>query len=249
MKKIHIFLGFVLIVLILNSMIVHAEGAIKIPLNSTKIIEPIKETKKSMVTDQAIKMIAFDEKEFLEKADEELINKLGKNYFEEHYEYEETKVMNIFICIKYKYNYKIYDVNMLICYNSREKELNPSMSSILDYPQEINFDEKDALQKADDLELSFERDIKLVYDSSYKTLAWKIVWDHEPTQEEKIQEVIKGYTFSVEDGEILRIHKFALEPIGEPDLTKDEETKSIEKITIIQKIKNFFNNFLKWFKD
>jgi len=229
-------ISILIICLVLASLIVYAEDTIEIGLNSTQVIEPDKEPQLNPLRDEGVK---FNEQEFRDKSDEDLMDTLGEDYFTTHFEYKEAKSIGPSVCLTYIYEYESDKVNMLICYNSIKKELPPDMSSILDFPQEISFSKEDALSEADELDLPFERNVKLVYDSAHNTLAWKVTWDHEPTQEERIQEVIEGHTFSVEDGEILRTHKFGFDPI----MSKENKVES--KITILQKIKNFFISLFK----
>lgn len=248
MEKLRLLGILCIFIFLLSSVLVLAdEEPVIIGLNSTKIIEPSKEPNAKIGPlnikefDKSLKL--NENSQIKNQATNDLITKLGESYFNNHFSYIEAKNIGNSVCLKYEYTYNTEKVDMLICYNTENEELLPHMNSILDFPQDVSFTKEEAFLKIDELGLPSEREIKLVYDSSHKTLGWKIIWDHEPTQQERIQEVIKGYTLSVEDGSLLKTHKFDLDPIGEPIFNKEDEIDS--KVSIFKVIKNFFINLFR----
>lgn len=238
-------------ILLFNLSIVYSkDDVVSIPLKSMNITEPQKQvmsTKSLVMGIKTSSIESSDIKNIKEKVDGYIKENVGKNYFDKHFIIKSTKEEKDTICVDYEYVEGEDKADMHICYDTLKNRIIPQMSSSLETPQEILFKKPDAIRKAEDLSLHSPKDIKLVYYDGNKSLGWKILWEHEPTIEERRNNTVQGYIFSVVDGSILKTYKFHFE-IGVPNLSDKEnilEEKVKEEVNIIKKIINFLSKIWK----
>jgi len=143
-------------------------------------------------------------------ADSYIISKVGNEYFSQHFIKTSVENRDFVTFYNYNFTYLIYSTSLFVAvYDNSIKE---ELSHVLQSPQEISFSDKDAISKANSLFLPDPKKISLVYSDMNKTLAWRIDWDHNASIEEKENNTVSGYLLSVQDGNILSISKFKIEP-------------------------------------
>jgi restriction endonuclease Mrr len=93
-----------------------------------------------------------------------------------------------------------------------DNEIIEEISHIIKTPQEIVFIDKSALDKASELGLGEPKTISLVYSDKKQTLAWRVDWEHTPTNEEINNKTISGYLLSASNGEVLDTFVYQIDP-------------------------------------
>ena len=168
-----------------------------------------------------------------EEVEVHLRENLGPGYYSTHFSYSETKIRGRMECIVYDYSYGSDSTEMTLCYDTSEGKIAAQMSSFISHPQEILFDKNSADLKATELGLPFPRDKTLIYFAPANTLAWKILWRHTPTKEERVNNVVEGFVISAADGSTLDTYNFHI-TMG-PDLIPSDSPE----VSLITKIISF----------
>lgn len=143
-------------------------------------------------------------------SDRYIISEIGEDYFNEHFNIlgiEKRKFVQFY---NYEFIYGDYNTTLFVAIS--DNDVIEDISHIIKTPQEIIFTDKSASDKASELGLEEPRLISLVYSDEKETLAWRVDWEHTPTDEEITNKAISGYLFSVYDGGILGTFEFQIDP-------------------------------------
>ena len=143
-------------------------------------------------------------------ADNYLINKLGNSYFSENFEFIEIKEEKFVSFYKYNFKYGKYVSEVFLAVSG--EQIMEELSNIPLKSIKIIFNGEDALDKAKSLNLPEPQKISLVYSNKDETFAWRVDWEHEPSLEEMQDNVISGYLFDSQNGDILRTVNFEIGP-------------------------------------
>ena len=138
-------------------------------------------------------------------------DKVGESYFNEHFEYIGLDNRNLVYYAKYDFSYGSDKIEMRVAYDLNEKKVIPQLSYFITKPINIEFSKENALTKAEDLNLSDPKQVSLVYIQSEDTLAWKVIWDHEPTDEERANSALQGYVFDAVNGDLISTYNYHIE--------------------------------------
>jgi hypothetical protein len=172
--------------------------------------EPTKETRA---------FAASSTKQVNSASDSYIISKVGEVYFNDHFEFLDIEKRD-FIQF-YNYNFKYGDYNTKLFVAISEDGVIEDISHIIKSPQEIVFSDKSASSKVSELGLGEPTTISLVFSDKKQTLAWRIDWNHIPTEEEITNKSVSGYLLSVSDGEVLDTFVYEIDPkIGSNEQTK-----------------------------
>ena len=147
-----------------------------------------------------------------------LIDNLGSAYFNTHFSYQETKIRGRMDCIVYEFTYGSDSTEMTVCYDTAEGKIAEQMSSVLTHPQSISFSKSSATSKAAELGLPSPKEAALIFYAPANSLAWKVLWDHTPTMQEKLDNGVEGYLISADDGSTLKTYNFQVSMGPEPAL-------------------------------
>ena len=158
-------------------------------------------------------------------ADNYIISKLGQTYFNEHFNFLDVEKRDFVQFYNYNFVYGDYNTKLFLAVSNNE--VIEGVSHIIKSPKEIIFTDKSALEKTSELGLSEPKTISLVYSDKQEALAWRVDWEHIPTQEERINKSISGYLISTSNGEILETYIFEIDPKTSIDSINKQTTKFI----------------------
>lgn len=164
-------------------------------------------------------------------------------YFNNHFVFKQVDNRGPISYIQYEFNYESYTTEMQIAYDNNGKKIIPQMSSYIKHPADITFLKDQADSKVDELGLPTPRKVALIYVSEGDNLAWKIEWDHQPSNEERINNTIGGYVINAEAGNLIDTLRYHIE-LTAPTNENSPETK----VTIASFFKEIFDSILKYFK-
>lgn len=232
-KRLFLFtLLFLLLFCIVNA---RAENdTIRIATHLVNVTEPANDTS----TSQKMQIASTNQDSLIESTTSLYIKKyISNDYFDKHFAFDSIDNRGNIAYVKYTFDYDGNEINMQVAYDAQNNRIVPQMSSFLKKPLEITFSKENANLKANELNLPKPRISNLVYSSGNDVLAWKLLWDHEPTNEERANNTIQGYLFDATSGDIVQIYNYHYEFTEKTDNQPSKNSSIFERIwTFITRI-------------